>query len=88
MDDILEKLLTLPFVERRDGGGGHHLGGGDGLGGEGRQVPADDTQRGCHDVEDDVKTRNESTVDFLCNTRESVVQLKRSALSVDRRERE
>ena len=43
MDDILGKLLTLPFGERGDGGGGHHLGGGDGLGGEGRQVPADDT---------------------------------------------
>ena len=45
MEDILDKqtLLTLPFGERGDGGGGHHLGGGDGLGGEGRQVPADDT---------------------------------------------
>ncbi len=32
--------------------------------------------------------RNQLTADFLYSTRESVVQLKRSTLSVDRRERE
>ena len=52
-DKAERELLTLSLGDGGDGGRGHDMGRGDGLGGECRQVPADDSERGGHLVRDE-----------------------------------